>query len=129
MENQNQTGSRFFSAAELACKCGCGLGMKDMDQSFLNRLDMLRISYGGPLIITSGFRCKLYNEKIKGAKNSQHCLGMAVDIHVAEADKRWNLVACAMALGFSVAADTTFVHIDTRPGTKLMWLYPQHNGD
>lgn len=117
--------SKFFSDDELKCKC---CGKIDMDQSFLNRLDLLRQAFGGPLIITSGYRCKPYNEKIKGSKNSQHCLGRAVDIACAEGDKRHKLVSAAMYLGFSgVGLDGAFCHVDTRlDPPKVLWMYPQH---
>lgn len=116
--------SQYFTEKELACRCGCGKGMQDMEQSFLNRLDMLRTSFGGPLVITSGYRCKKYNEKIKGSKNSQHTFGRAVDVAVAESDKRWKLVANALALGLSCGLDGAFCHVDSREGPKLLWLYP-----
>ena len=91
----------------------------------MNRLDMLRTIYNIPMIITSGFRCKNYNVKVGGAKDSQHMLGRAVDIAIAEADKRHKLVASATQLGFSVGIDGAFIHVDNRDGAKLMWLYPQ----
>ncbi len=115
--------SKFFKVEELQCKCckAC-----NMEQAFLNRLDMLRVAFGGPMIITSGYRCKSYNDKVKGSKNSQHMLGRAVDVAIAESDKRHKLVACATQLGFSVGIDGSFVHVDSREGTKVMFLYPQH---
>lgn len=33
----------------------------------------------GPIIITSGYRCKALNDAVNGAKTSQHMLGEAVD--------------------------------------------------
>lgn len=112
----------YFKPSEFECRCGCKANA--MEQSFLNRLGMLRTAYNAPLIITSGFRCKPYNEKIKGSKNSQHCLGRAADIAVAEANKRYKLVACAMQLGFTIGIDGAFVHVDSRDAEKLLFLYP-----
>lgn len=43
-------------------------------------LDPLREAWGHPIIVTSGFRCKLLNDMVGGAKNSQHTTGMAADI-------------------------------------------------
>ena len=45
-----------------------------------NVLDPLREAWGHPIIVTSGFRCKLLNDMVGGAKNSQHTTGMAADI-------------------------------------------------
>ena len=48
-------------------------------------LQPLRDYIGKPMIITSGYRCKTLNDLpiIKGAKNSHHLLGCAVDFTVS----------------------------------------------
>ena len=43
-------------------------------------LDPLRIAWGKPIIVTSGFRCKALNTAIGGSKTSVHQIGYAVDI-------------------------------------------------
>lgn len=43
-------------------------------------LDPLRIAFKRPININSGFRSSEVNKAIGGAKNSQHCLGIAADI-------------------------------------------------
>lgn len=112
-----------FKVEEFTCRCGCKRA--EMDQTFLNRLGMLRVSYGMPMIITSAFRCNNYNMKLKNAsKNSQHLVGKAVDISVVEAEKRYKLIACAIQVGFSVGIDGAFCHLDSRDGPKLLFLYP-----
>lgn len=116
--------SRYFSANELACKCGCGKGEKEMDQPFLNRLDMLRTSFGGPLILTSAFRCNNWNMRCKGEVKSYHLLGKAVDIACADAIQRHKLVAIAASLGLSVGIDGVFIHVDSRDVPRVMFLYP-----
>lgn len=47
-----------------------------------NVLEPLRIAIAEPIIVTSGYRCEKINKLIGGAKNSQHVLGQAADIHV-----------------------------------------------
>ncbi len=49
-----------------------------------NVLQPLRNHLGCPVIITSGYRCELLNEKIGGAPNSQHIKGQAADIIVPQ---------------------------------------------
>lgn len=117
-------GSRYFKDAELACKCGCGKGGPDMDQAFINRLDMLRTSFGAPLILTSAFRCNNHNMAVKGEKKSFHLLGKAVDISCVNAVDRHKLVAIATSLGLSVGIDGSFVHVDSRDAPRMMFLYP-----
>lgn len=47
-------------------------------------LQPLRSIHNEPFIINSGFRSEELNKAVKGAKNSQHMKGQAVDIHVKE---------------------------------------------
>lgn len=43
-------------------------------------LDPLREAWGGPIIVTSGYRCGKLNKAVGGVKGSQHTLGQAADI-------------------------------------------------
>lgn len=43
-------------------------------------LEPLRVRYGKPIIVTSGYRCPTLNKLIGGAKNSDHMYGAAADI-------------------------------------------------
>lgn len=45
-------------------------------------LNPLRQRLNKPVIINSGYRCKELNTAVKGAENSQHMQGQAVDITV-----------------------------------------------
>lgn len=45
-----------------------------------NILEPLRVHYGRPIIITSGYRCPKLNKAVGGAASSQHATGQAVDI-------------------------------------------------
>lgn len=45
-----------------------------------NVLDPLRLFYGEPIRVNSGFRSEKLNSLVKGAKNSQHLRGEAADI-------------------------------------------------
>ena len=44
--------------------------------------------YGKPIIITSGYRSKAYNRRVRGAKNSQHTKCKAADIRVPGVSKQ-----------------------------------------
>ena len=48
-------------------------------------LQPIRDKLNRPMMITSGFRCKLLNEKVGGKNNSQHLEGKAVDFIVPNA--------------------------------------------
>lgn len=45
-----------------------------------NLLEPLRLKYGSPITISSGYRSPKLNKAVKGATNSQHMLGEAADI-------------------------------------------------
>ena len=45
-----------------------------------NFLDGLRKWFGGPIVVTSGFRSTAVNERVGGSKTSAHLDGLAVDI-------------------------------------------------
>lgn len=61
---------------------------KEQEQNLIalieNILDPLREAYGGPIIVTSGYRCPALNKAVGGAKNSQHMTGQAVDIRTVK---------------------------------------------
>lgn len=43
-------------------------------------LQPIRDAWGGPIHVTSGYRCPRLNASVGGVKNSQHLLGQAADI-------------------------------------------------
>lgn len=49
-------------------------------------LDPMREAWGGPLVVTSGYRCKALNKAVGGVDNSAHLSGYAADIRPT--DKR-----------------------------------------
>lgn len=46
----------------------------------LKRMNAVRQLYGRPMIVSSAYRDPIHNEKIGGAKDSNHCKGLAIDI-------------------------------------------------
>lgn len=49
-------------------------------QELLKRINPIRMIWGKPMIVNSGFRNPTYNAKIGGAKKSMHLRGRALDI-------------------------------------------------
>jgi hypothetical protein len=56
--------------------------LKNLQELVTNVLDPLREMYGKPIKVNSGFRSTLVNNdrRVRGAKNSDHLKGMAVDL-------------------------------------------------
>ena len=44
-------------------------------------LDPLRESWGGPICVSSGYRCPMLNKEVGGVEGSYHTRGMAADIY------------------------------------------------
>ena len=57
----------------------------------IDRLDKIREKWGGPIIVTSGYRSPALNKAVSGSKSSAHLTGMAADMH----PKSGNIMALA----------------------------------
>lgn len=120
---------RYFELHEFVCPC-CGVA--DMRSTLLGPLDDLREICGFPFIVNSGYRCERHNRVVKGATNSRHLYGDAVDIGC---DARTGRVIVEEALkmgvftgiGVNLKGGNRFVHLDTRPldpdTFPFMWSY------
>lgn len=53
-----------------------------------NVLEKIRLHFGRPIVINSGYRGPKLNKAIGGAKNSQHMTGQAADIEIAGISNR-----------------------------------------
>ncbi len=119
--------SRFFKDIELACKCGrleCDAAPMDIDT--IMKLDGLRLEFAEPMILNSARRCEFWNNSkdVKGARNSQHLYGRAVDVRTPSAEYAMRLMKLALKHGFvGVGVSKTFIHIDTRSGDPVLFGY------
>ena len=79
-------------------------------------LESIRLHFGKPVIITSGYRTEAWNARKNGAQHSQHCRGYAADIQVKGvapsdvADFARNIMPDFGGVG----RYKTFTHIDVR---------------
>ena len=110
-----------FTTQEFGCPCECGFGDKEehIDPNLITKLNMMRILYGKPMVVTSGARCQTYNDEVGGAENSAHLphhhTGQcrAVDILVNDSTLRFTLVSHALALGIErIGLGPNFLHFD-----------------
>lgn len=121
---------RYFTLAEFDCK-HCGANR--MQEAFLIDLDELRHRYGGPLFISSGYRCPDYNLIASTTgRNGPHTTGCAADLRVARS-QAYAVLKLALAMRFSgigVAQKgaVRFIHLDTLPDAPgqprpTVWSY------
>lgn len=103
-----------FTAEEFNCKhCGAN----GMNSTFMHRLQKLRDSYGKPMIITSGYRCRAHPIELAKTLPGAHTTGQAADIAVTGQNAHL-LLKLALLHGFSgigvqQKGDGRFLHLDT----------------
>lgn len=110
--------NHYFSRSEFACKCGCGFDT--VDALLLEALREIRVHFKQPVTITSGCRCRAWNESVGGSLNSQHKKGRASDIQVKDTLPS-DVADFAEDLGLSVGRYETFTHVDSRSGPPARW--------
>ena len=71
-----------FRVREFRCRDGSDTIM--IDQTLAVLLQAIREHFNKPITITSGYRTAAHNKSVGGAKSSQHLLGKAADIQVAD---------------------------------------------
>lgn len=122
-----------FSAAELACRCGCGLGHESMDTGFMDALEDIRRTCGFPLPVTSAIRCPEHNARVSATgRDGPHTTGRAVDISIRGA-RALELVVEAVAngmtgIGVQQRGADRFIHLDdlddaARRPRPWLWSY------
>lgn len=101
----------YFSPEELRCPC---CNTYHFVSFTLDKLNELRRTLGFPLPVTSGYRCKKYNEE-KGYTQT-HSTGQAVDIACSH-KQAYEILKHAPAVGFTgigikQKGDGRFIHLD-----------------
>lgn len=70
-----------FRVYEFACKDGSDVVF--VSQALADILENIRTHFGKPVHINSGYRTVSYNKTVSGSSStSQHCNGLAADLHV-----------------------------------------------
>lgn len=123
-------GSKNFTVAEVACKCGCGMVP---EQDFMDKVQMMRDLYGRPLRVTSGARCSAYNAKVSGTgEDGPHTTGRAIDFGIDRGDAYLLLrigMKCGMTgIGVAQKGESRFLHFDDLPNgagqpRPTVWSY------
>lgn len=86
-------------------------------------LDPLREAWGGPLVVTSGYRCPELNRAVGGSETSAHTAGWAADLVPASEDPRGVQGLVKFAIGWLTTTGLPFDQlIDERSG-GTRWLH------
>ena len=102
---------------------GSGHEMQDI---FLEKLDLARELSGVPYVINSGYRTPQHNREVGGTPDSSHLTGWAADIRAHSSNRRLLVVKGLIEAGFNrIGVGQNFVHADFDPSKSgnVMWLY------
>ena len=112
---------KHFSKDEFACS---HTGNNEIQDKFIEMLDILRENCGFPFVITSGYRSPKHSIEAKKAKPGTHAQGIAADIKTASGQQRHKIIKAAMIMGFNgIGVAKSFVHVDTRKSSPVVWSY------
>jgi zinc D-Ala-D-Ala carboxypeptidase len=124
---------KWFSYNEFECNCGCGTN--SMDIEFIRLLEDLRNNYGKPIIVTSGYRCPVYDASPGIRGKGAHTTGHATDIVIPRRDFHEFLLEHVGRIneftGVGVKQKTagSFIHLDNlshgiwRTKRPALWTY------
>ena len=77
----------------------------NLQQLVDNVLDPLRMHWGRPVIVTSGYRCPKLNKAVHGDPHSQHITGQAADIRTVSDDRTENMKLLRLLLSLKLPFD------------------------
>lgn len=95
-----------------------------MNPDFLQKVRELSYSVG-VLNINSQYRTPAWEFSRHRSGNSQHCIGLAVDISCKNHTQRWCIIQKAMELKFHrILVYPSFIHLDDKAGcmNQLIWM-------
>ena len=106
--------TEHFSRWEFKCKC---CGADDINLDLVNKLETAREKAETRFTITSGFRCKKYNDVLveqgKAAEWSEHPEGGASDIFILNGETRFKILDGLFHAGFKrIIQGIDYIHVD-----------------
>lgn len=112
---------KYFTLDEFDCSHS---GDNRMCAEFLQKLDNLRHDAGIPFVVTSGYRSPTHPEESKKTTPGTHSQGIAADIRITNGGDLYTILKLALEHGFTgVGIAKTFIHLDTRGTTPVVWTY------
>ena len=91
-----------------------------------NVLDPLRVRWGMPIIVTSGYRSTALNKAVGGAASSQHTKGMAADIRTVSDSRADNMRLLRCLLNSGIVFDQVICEYPDAQG-RPDWIHVSFN--
>ena len=82
---QPQDGYRYIRKEDFRCRCGgqyCSGWPAQPHRETMDLLEQIGAHFGRRIRAHSGLRCRTWNARWGGARNSQHLIGGAMDFHI-----------------------------------------------
>ena len=89
-------------------------------QDLFDSFESIRMEWGKPIVISSGYRCPEHNTEVGGEQLSVHLVGLALDLYVDKKDTD-GFVAIARGRGLRIGWRTytdPLVHVDV----GFLWI-------
>jgi hypothetical protein len=119
--------SYHFKADEFSCRCQHPSCLEQkISASLVEKLERVRVGYGRPITIHSGFRCSAHQADLRASGletakgTSQHELGRASDV---AAGQMTVLVPLLKAEFMAMGLARTWAHVDLRDDKHRSWTY------
>ena len=112
--------SKNIGEIELQCVCCRRLPDNGFPGALIDGLQELRDLVGGPIYITSGYRCPKHNKAVGGVPNSLHMKGWAADVTVPFMDpaKLFRIAEQCGFGGMGLYVGRGFIHVDVGPRAR-----------
>ena len=119
-----------FSREEFACQ---HCGRNEIQDTFIDSLQIIRTRVGFPLIITSGYRCPEHPIEARKDSPGAHTTGLAADIAVSH-EQAYKVLQAALGshrfsgIGIQQKGGDRFIHLDDIVGSPerprpTVWSY------
>lgn len=98
-----------------------GSPQEEMILRMAAEFDKIRAAWGGPIMITSGYRPEPINRAVGGVRNSRHVVGDALDIFPADGrlTDMFNWLKIRWSGGLGDGRKRGFIHIDMRDNGRF----------
>lgn len=120
--------SAYFTSLDFQCPCSHP-HENVISISLIDKLNDVRHTLNSPIIVTSGYRCELYQQELKArgyetAKGtSPHQLGNAVDIAIKDLSKFDQLLKLCENEFKAIGVGNGWLHVDMRSDAIRRWKY------
>lgn len=117
--------AKYFSEQEFK-KCSPACSLQDMQQAFINLLDLAREVAGIPFVLNSAYRSSAYDKSKGRSGTGAHTKGCAVDIRCNSDKNRFAIIDALRAVGITrIGIGKTYIHADAdeTKSQNVIWHY------